>query len=81
MEISTQEIYRIVFKEYPDVLDVKQVSTLLGVSTKTVYKLIKDGSLSSLKVGREFRVTKVTLMKYMKVFGQSDAGNDTQKIP
>jgi len=45
MEISTQEMYRIVFKEYPEVLDVKQVSQLLGVSTKTVYKLIKEGSL------------------------------------
>jgi excisionase family DNA binding protein len=69
MEISSQELYRIVFKEYPDVMDVKQVSKLLGVSTKTVYKLIKDGSLSSLKIGREFRVPKVMLMKYMKVFG------------
>ncbi len=69
MEISTQELYRIVFKEYPDVLDVKQVSKLLDVSTKTVYKLLKDGSLSSLKIGREFRVPKVMLMKYMRVFG------------
>ena len=69
MEISTNEIYRIVFKEYPDVLNVEQVSKLLGVSKKTVYKLIKDGSLSSLKVGREFRVTKVMLMKYMKMLG------------
>ena len=43
VEISTKEIYRIVFKEYPDVLDVKQVSQLLGVCDKTVYKLIKDG--------------------------------------
>ncbi|MDL2205435.1 helix-turn-helix domain-containing protein [Christensenellaceae bacterium OttesenSCG-928-M15] len=76
MEMSSQEIYRIVFKEYPDVLDVKQVSKLLGVSTKTVYKLIKDGSLSSLRVGREFRVTKVTLMKYMKVFGQAAVASD-----
>ena len=71
MEISTQEMYRIVFKEYPEVLDVKQVSQLLGVSTKTVYKLIKEGSLSSLKVGREFRIPKVMMMKYMQVFGSS----------
>ena len=69
MEISTQEIYRIVFKEYPDVLDVKQVSKLLGVSTKTIYKLLKDGSLPSLRIGREFRVLKVMFMQYMKVLG------------
>ena len=69
MELSTQEIYRVVFKEYPDVLDVKQVSTLLGVSTKTVYRLLREGSLASLKIGREFRVPKVNVMKYVKVFG------------
>jgi len=69
VELSTQEIYRVVFKEYPDVLDVKQVSTLLGVSTKTVYRLLREGSLASLKIGREFRVPKVNVMKYVKVFG------------
>ena len=69
MELSTQEIYRVVFKEYPDVLDVKQISALLGVSTKTVYRLLREGSLASLKIGREFRIPKVNVMKYIKVFG------------
>jgi len=69
VELSTQEIYRVVFKEYPDVMDVKQVSVLLGVSTKTVYRLLREGSLASLKIGREFRVPKVNVMKYVKVFG------------
>ena len=71
MEISTQEMYRIVFREYPEVLDVKQVSKLLGVSTKTVYKLIKAGSLAALRIGREFRFPKVSIMKYMRVIDTS----------
>lgn len=77
MEISTQDIYRIVFKEYPDVMDVKQVSELLGVSTKTVYKLIRKGTLSALRVGREFRVPKVVLMKHMKLFGSTGSVQPT----
>jgi len=68
MEISTQDVYRAVFSDYPDVLDVKQVSMLLGVSTKTVYRLLHGGTIMSLKVGREFRIPKVTVMKYIKVF-------------
>lgn len=82
MEISTQEIYRIVFREYPDVLDVKQVSELLDVSTKTVYKLLRNGALESLKVGREFRVPKVNVMKYVKIFGSplSEETTVTQNI-
>jgi excisionase family DNA binding protein len=71
VDMSKQEIYRIVFREYPDILDVKQVSALLGVSTKTVYRLLRDGSLDSLKIGREFRVPKVNVMKYVKVFGST----------
>jgi len=71
MDITSQEIYRIVLKEYPDVLNVEQVSEVLEVSKKTVYKLIREGSLSSLKVGREYRIPKVTLLKYMKVLHQT----------
>jgi len=68
MNISTQEIYKAVFKDYPDVLDVKQVSQLLSVSTKTVYRLLRNGDLDSLKIGREFRIPKVNVMRYVKVF-------------
>jgi len=68
MNLSNREIYRVVFKDYPDVLTVKQVSQLLGVSTKTVYRILRNGALSSLKIGREFRVPKVNVMKYVKVF-------------
>jgi excisionase family DNA binding protein len=49
-------------------MDVQQVSKLLGVSTKTVYRLLRNGSLDSLKVGREFRIPKVNVMKYVKIF-------------
>jgi len=63
-----EDMNRNIFKEYPDILDVKQVSVLLGVSTKTVYKLLREGTLASLKVGREFKIPKVNLMKYVKIF-------------
>ena len=69
---DSHEIYRVVFRDYPDVLDVKQVSTMLGVSTKMVYKLLRDGSLDYLKIGREYRIPKVNLMKYIKIFGSTN---------
>jgi len=70
--MGVADVYRIVFNGYPEVLDVKQVSKALGISTKTVYKLIRSGALSSMKVGREFRVPKMVIMDYVKVFGISD---------
>jgi len=71
METNTQEIYCIVFKGYPDILDVKQVSELLGVSTKTVYRLLRENTINSLKVGREFRIPKVNVLRYVKIFGSA----------
>ena len=69
MDGNTQEVYCVVFKEYPDILSVKQVSAMLNVSTKTIYRLLRMGIIESLKIGREFRVPKVNVMKYVKVFG------------
>ena len=77
MEISPQDVYRVVFRGYPDVLDVKQVSEMLGVCKKTVYKLAADGSLPMLKVGRQYRITKVNVLKYMKMLQQSAQNNST----
>ena len=37
-------------KEYPAALTVKELSEILRVSTKTVYKLLKEGALPACKV-------------------------------
>jgi len=65
--LAVSEIYRNVLKDYPDILDVSQVSTILGVSTKTVYRLLNEGSLASLKIGRAFKVPKLYVLQYIKV--------------
>ena len=67
--MSQNKMYKFLFREYPDVMDVKQISRLLRVSTKTVYNLIRNGSLPYLKVGREFRVTKVAVIQYVNQCG------------
>jgi excisionase family DNA binding protein len=71
METNTHEIYGTIFKEYPDILTVKQVGKLLSVSTKTVYRLLREESIDSLKIGREFRIPKVNVMKYVKILNAS----------
>lgn len=64
MAINSRHIYKLVFKNYPDILNIKQVSTILGVSKKTVYSLIKRGAFSCIKVGREYRIPKVNVVQY-----------------
>ena len=63
----SRKAYNTIFPNYPDVLDVKQVSELLGVSSKTVYRLLNEGALTSLKVGRAFKIPKLYLLQYITV--------------
>ena len=72
--ITQTEAYRLMLQEYPDVMNIEQVSEVLGVSTKAVYGLIKDGHLSVLKIGRTYRIPKIRLIAYLygDPQGQSD---------
>lgn len=65
--LSAEQVYRSVLSNYPDVLSVEQVSAALSVSTKTAYKLLNDGHLKSLKVGRAFKIPKVFVLEYLRV--------------
>jgi len=51
--------------DYPDVLTVEEASEILGVCTKTVYKLIRKGDLKKQNVGRLFRIPKSYIISYL----------------
>ena len=53
--LSPRDAYRLMLKDYPDVMDIGQMCEALGVSTKTGYKLLKDGKIEYLKIGRAYR--------------------------
>ena len=59
-------------KLYPDALTVGEVAEILRVSTNTVYKLIRSGQISSVKIGRENRVSKSNLMKHIHKGNEAD---------
>ncbi len=70
MEVSNvnqHEAYKTVFREYPDILDVEQMSKLLSVSKKTAYRLLREGTVDCLKVGREYKIPKVNIIKYLRI--------------
>ena len=59
--------YRLMLKDYPDVMDIGQMCEALGVSTKTGYKLLKDGKIEYLKIGRAYRIPKAHILRYLKI--------------
>lgn len=62
---SRQSLKRI--SDYPDILTVPEASELLGVCTKTVYKMIKNGQLKKQNVGRLIRIPKSYITSYLGI--------------
>lgn len=61
------DVYGVMLKDYPDVMNIEEMSRALGVSTKTGYKLLRTGKITAMKVGRTYRIPKVHLLTYLRV--------------
>ena len=46
-------------------LDVKQVREMLGVSERTIFRLLKTGELTAFKAGREWRFEEQDITTYI----------------
>lgn len=57
--------YYAIFKDEPDVLTVPDVVRLLRIGKNSVYRLIKEGRIESIKQGRKIIVPKVCLIEYL----------------
>ena len=56
------------FKDYPDVVTVEQMCEMLGgISIKTGYRLLKNGSIKSVVVGRRYRIPKLYVFEYLEL--------------
>ena len=71
--LSGKDAYSIMLKEYPDVLDINQMCEILGVSTKTGYKILKTGKINSLKIGRTYRIPKVHIISFLRMIEEQPA--------
>ena len=55
-----------IFKNYPDALTLCEFAEMLGISQKLASKLIRTGEIDAVKVGREYRVAKTSVMEYIE---------------
>lgn len=53
-------------KDYPAALTVKEAAEILRVSTKLIYRMIKEKTLPATKIGREKRIAKCHLISYLR---------------
>lgn len=54
-----------IFKDYPDIIGVNEISQMLGISTKRVYQLLQNGDIKSVSALGKYRVAKVHLIEFI----------------
>ena len=67
MAYTKKDAYCLMFKEYPDVVSITQLSQMLGISEKTAYRLLKENQIEHFKIGRSYRIPKLNVLSYMSV--------------
>lgn len=65
--INQRDAYKLMLKDYPDVMGIEQMCEILGISTKTGYRILRDGKICCLKVGRAYRIPKAHLFTYLSI--------------
>lgn len=53
------------FPNYPDIVTVRQLQEMLGVSRHLAYSLINDGEVQAVKIGNSFKIPKVSVINYV----------------
>lgn len=70
MPLSQKDVYTMMFREYPDVVTVSQLSEMLGISEKSAYRLLKENCIEHFKIGRTYKIPKLHIFSYLRVGGR-----------
>lgn len=73
MKISGKEAYSVMLSDSPDIMNIEEMCSALSISKKTGYKLLREGKIVSMKVGRTYRVPKVHVLSYLKIVDENPA--------
>jgi excisionase family DNA binding protein len=68
-KLSRSDTYSLMFRKYPDVVDVKQLGEMLGISTKTACRLLQGNKIEHFKIGRIYKIPKIHVLEYLRIKG------------
>ena len=65
MPNDIQESYNLMFINYPDVVNVKQLTEMLDIGITLAYRLVREGKIKAFKIGREYKIPKANIIAYL----------------
>ncbi len=52
--------------DFPLVLKVEELMSILSVGRNTAYELVRSGQISSIRIGRIYRIPRASLEEYLQ---------------
>ena len=62
---NIKENYKLMFTAYPDIVNIIQLKEMLEIGINLAYKLVRNKTIPSLKVGREYKIPKRNIIYYL----------------
>jgi len=60
--------YKAMFTEYPDVVGVDELCSMLGgISKKLAYHILQENEIEHIKIGRSYKIPKINIIRYLSV--------------
>ena len=57
------------FKNYPDIVEIKDLCNMLRIGKNTAYELISDGKLKSIRIGKIHKIPKKYILDFLGIAG------------
>ena len=64
-KLELRELYKMMFPDYPDIVTVRQLMEMLGVSRTLAYSLINDGEIQAVMIGVSYKIPKASVINYV----------------
>ena len=60
-----REMYKLMFAEYPDIVTVKDLQAMLGISRHAAYDLLGEGEINCIRLGNAYKIPKINVIDYV----------------
>lgn len=82
--VSEKELtacYGLMFTEYPDIVNIRQLQRMLGISRHAAYDLLGEGEIGCIKLGNAYKVPKVNVIRYVVEASAAQAERANHVLP
>lgn len=63
--LTLTQAYEILFTDYPDVVNVKELSKMLGICTKKAYQMIRSEAIPTIPCSKCYKIAKLDVIEYL----------------